>query len=119
MWGFSCAPHSDIAHRDNGGTEGTALQDAHLEQQIPDTHAQTIEPSQAQQLIIDFDEIAFQNFLTIHYSLFTIHSHYSLFHTNVVEHTCLHTTIVLEIVANLHEWQIGIAQQLANLTIEV
>lgn len=105
MWGFSCAPHSDIAHRDNGGTEGTALQDAHLEQQIPDTHAQTIEPSQAQQLIIDFDEIAFQNYFSF------------LLHTDVVEHTCLHTTIVLEIVANLHEWQIGIAQQLADLTI--
>jgi hypothetical protein len=63
MWGLACSTHSDIAHRDNGGTEGTALQDAHLEQQIPDTHAQTIEPSQAQQLIIDFDEIAFQNFI--------------------------------------------------------
>jgi hypothetical protein len=42
--GLACATHGDIAHRDDWGTKGTALQDTHLEQQIPDAYAQAIEP---------------------------------------------------------------------------
>ena len=56
---LSCAAHCDVAHRDNWQGEGTALQDTHLEEGIPEAYYQSVEPAQRCQPLIDLDKIAF------------------------------------------------------------
>jgi len=52
MGGLSCAANGDIANGDNGYSVGLALQDIHIKEQVPELHAQAVQPAQWQQLLI-------------------------------------------------------------------
>ena len=52
MRGLSGAANSDVTHRDNGYGIRLALQDIHIEEQVSELHAQTVQPTQWQQLLI-------------------------------------------------------------------
>ena len=57
MGGFACAANSDVTHGDDGYAVRLALQNTHIEEHIPEPHAQAVQPTQWQQFLIDSDEI--------------------------------------------------------------
>ena len=93
MWSLTSSAYGNVAHRYNRNIKGAALQDSHLEEQIPNTNPQAIEPTQWQQILVYRYKVAFySHFLTL------------LLNTNVIKHTCLDTTIVLYVVTYLKQW---------------
>jgi len=64
MWGLAGAADGDVTDGDDRCTVRTAFQDAHLEEQVPETDAQTVEPAQWQQLLVNADEVALDSVLT-------------------------------------------------------
>ena len=45
---LACATNSDVTHGDDRNGEGTAFQDAHLEEQVPEADTEPVEPAQRQ-----------------------------------------------------------------------
>ena len=98
---FPRAAYGDVTHRDDRCRVGALFQDSHLKEKVPESHAQAVEPTQGQQFLVQFNEVALHfSLLTFHFSLLTFH--FSL-HPNIVEHTGLDATVVLEVVADLHQ----------------
>ena len=56
---LACAADGDIANGDDGHLIGVALQDAHLEEHIPESHSQAVEPTQRPQFLVNIDKVTF------------------------------------------------------------
>ena len=56
---LACATYRDVAYGDDRHLEGTALQEPHLEEEVPEADSQAVAPAQWQQFLIDIDEVAF------------------------------------------------------------
>jgi hypothetical protein len=64
MGGLASAADGDITDGDDWRAERAAFQDAHLEEQVPETDAQAVEPTEWQQLLVNADEVALDSVLT-------------------------------------------------------
>ena len=64
MGGLAGAADGDITDGDDRRAERPAFQDAHLEEQVSETDAQAVEPTEWQQLFVNADEVALDSVLT-------------------------------------------------------
>ena len=97
------AANGDIADGDDGYGEGTAFQDTHLKEGVPETDCHSVDPTQREQLLVDIDKVAFNS----HFSPF-----YVLLHPGVLQHSGLKDGVVAtEVATNLHERLVEVAQQ--------
>ena len=46
MGRLACASDGDVAHRDDGQIEGLALQQSDVEEHVPDSYAEFVDPAE-------------------------------------------------------------------------
>jgi hypothetical protein len=56
---FARTTDGDITDGDDRHLEGTALQDTHLEEHVPESDAQSVEPAERTQFLININKVAF------------------------------------------------------------
>ena len=81
-----------------------ALQDARIEEHVPEFDAYAVKPTQWPQALVDGDEVAF---------------HERLFYADIIQHTGLNATAVLDVLAYLHKRFVEFAEQHTELTVKI
>ena len=94
----------DVTYGNNRCGVGTALQDASLEEHVPDSDAYAVKPAQWPQILVDGNEVAF---------------HERLFYADIIQHAGLNAAAVLDGLAYLHKRFIEFAEQYTDLTIKI
>ena len=94
----------DVTYGNDRCGVGTALQDARLEEHVPDSDAYAVKPAQWSQALVDGDEVAF---------------HERLFYADIIQHAGLNAAAVLDGLANLHKRFIEFAEQHTELTVKI
>ena len=94
----------DVTYGNDRCGVGTALQDASLEEHVPDSDAYAVKPTQWPQALVDGDEVAF---------------HERLFYADIIQHAGLNATAILDGLAYLHKRFIEFAEQHTELTIKI
>ena len=113
------AANGDVTDGDDRCLVGTAFQDTHLEEQVPEAHADAVKPTQRQQLLVNADEVALNPFLIQHPSLILNSSHFTLhssLHPDVIGHAGLDGTAVFHGLAQFHQRLVEVAEHDLQLT---